>query len=105
MASGRWLAGGGGGFGGKVIAGLPPAIRNESQSADPFSLDGLDGVGLRPNSLYAEAALARVTPILAFPHEGGRDLSLAIRTWFRVAGLAEVVWVPAFAGMTGRNQG
>ena len=40
----------------------------------------LTGVGLGLNSHSAIAALARVTPILAFPHKGGRDLSLAIRT-------------------------
>ena len=55
--------------------------------------------------MAAERGLdARDTPILAFPHKGGRDLSLAIRTRFRVAGLASIVWIPAFAGMTGRNR-
>ena len=33
--------------------------------------------------MAAERGLdARDTPILAFPHKGGRDLSLAIRAWF-----------------------
>ena len=44
---------------------------------------------------------ARDTLILAFSRKGRRDLSLAIRTWFRVAGLIATVWIPAFAGMTG----
>ena len=44
---------------------------------------------------------ARDTLILAFSHKGRRDLSTAIRTWFRVANLAAAIWIPAFAGMTG----
>ena len=30
---------------------------------------------------------ARGSPILAFPHKGGRDLSLSILAWFRAVGL------------------
>ena len=44
---------------------------------------------------------ARGSPILAFPHKGGRDLSLAIFAWFRVIRLFADFWIPAFAGMTG----
>ena len=32
-------------------------------------------------------------------------MSLAIRTWFRVANLASTLWIPAFAGMTGWRRG
>ena len=49
----------------------------------------------RERGLYA-----RDTPILTFPHKGGRDPMSAIRAWFRMAGLASIVRIPAFAGMT-----
>ena len=39
--------------------------------------------------------------ILAFSHEGRMDPLVARGAWFRVAGLAASVWIPAFAGMTG----
>ena len=42
---------------------------------------------------------SRDAPILAFPHEGGRDPLAAIRAWIRAAGLVGI-WIPAFAGMT-----
>ena len=48
------------------------------------------------------AALARVTLILAFSHQGRRDLSLAILAWFQVSGLAAILRIPVFAGMNGR---
>ena len=54
---------------------------------------------------YAIAALARVALILAFSHQGRRDLSLAILVWLRAAGLASPLWIPAFAGMTGEKSG
>ena len=38
-------------------------------------------------------------------HQGRGDLSLAIRAWFRMAGLAATVWIPAFAGMAEREAG
>jgi len=51
------------------------------------------------------AALARGdTLILAFSHEGRRDPMVARGAWFRVAGLAASVWIPAFAGMTGERR-
>ena len=43
-------------------------------------IEGLTGVVLGLNSHSAIAALARVTLILTFSHQGRRDLSLAIRT-------------------------
>ena len=46
---------------------------------------------------------ARDTLILAFSHQGRRDLSLAILDWLHVARLASTLWIPAFAGMTGRE--
>ena len=54
--------------------------------------------------LARNAALARGdTLILAFSHEGRRDPLAAICTWFQVAGLVAIRWIPAFAGMTGAN--
>ena len=50
-------------------------------------------------------ACARRAPILAFPHEGGRDLSLAIRAWVQAAKSFVNVWIPAFAGMTAGKKG
>ena len=65
-----------------------------------FSHEGFIGVGW----LAAGRGLdARDTPILAFPHEWGRDLSFAVHSWFWVANLDSTVWIPAFAGMTGRR--
>ena len=49
------------------------------------------------------SALARDTLILAFSREGRRDPMAAVWAWFWVAGLASTVWIPAFAGMTGRE--
>ena len=52
------------------------------------------------------AALARGdTLILAFSHKGRRDPLVGIWAWFRAAGLAAGVWIPAFAGMTGGRAG
>ena len=48
-------------------------------------------------------AFAGMTEIKTYPCkpvEGGRDLPLAIHTWFRAAILASTIWIPAFAGMT-----
>ena len=46
-------------------------------------------------------AYARRTLILAFSHKGRRDPLVAIHDWFRMASLTAIVWIPAFAGMTG----
>ena len=46
----------------------------------------------------AQAALGR-GDTLALSHEGRGDPLAAVCTWFRAAGLAEIVWIPAFAGM------
>ena len=66
------------------------------------------GVGLAspgaPASRRRSRACARRTLILAFSHEGRRDPLLVICAWFRVAGLVATVWIPAFAGMTGRRK-
>ena len=43
------------------------------------------------------------TLILAFSHQGRRDLLVAIRAWFQASGLVGVLWIPAFAGMTGES--
>ena len=51
------------------------------------------------------AALARVTLTLALSHEGRGDPPASIRAWFRGAGLASTVRIPAFAGMTGAKAG
>ena len=65
------------------------AKRNPENPANPVNPDS------------DESSLIRDTLILTFSHEGKRDLSTAIRTWFRVANLAATIWIPAFAGMTG----
>ena len=51
--------------------------------------------------LAGGAALERVTLALALSHEGRGDPLVGICAWFRVAGLAATVWIPACAGMTG----
>ena len=43
--------------------------------------------------------------ILAFFHQGRRDLSLAVQAWFLVAKLVAPLWIPAFAGMMGGARG
>ena len=53
----------------------------------------------------ARNALARVTLTLALSHEGRGDPPASVRAWFRMAGLAETAWIPAFAGMTGQADG
>ena len=44
-----------------------------------------------------------VTLILAFSHQGRRDLLVTVRAWFPAAILVGF-WIPAFAGMTGWNR-
>ena len=63
-------------------------------------MTGRDSWRTRPPTTRASV---RDTLILAFSHQGRRDLSLAILAWFHVAGLVSLVWIPAFAGMTGRE--
>jgi len=44
---------------------------------------------------------ARDTLILAFSHKGRRDPPASGGAWFRAAGLAAAIWIPAFAGNDG----
>jgi len=60
---------------------------------------------MRPGSAGVaarNAALGRGdTLILAFSHEGRRDPLFAFGAWLRMAKLFAIIWIPAFAGMTG----
>ena len=51
------------------------------------------------------AALTRVTLTLALSHKWRGDPPVGIRAWFRMAGLDAILWIPAFAGMTGEKAG
>ena len=59
-----------------------------AQFADPFPLLWAYRGRLALKFGSAKAALARVTLILTFSHQGRRDLSLAVRALFRAAGLS-----------------
>ena len=50
-------------------------------------------------------AQARLTLTLALSRKGRGDPLATICTWFRMAGLAAAVWIPAFAGMTEGKSG
>ena len=42
------------------------------------------------------------TLTLALSHQGRGDLLVGISDWFQATGLIGDLWIPAFAGMTGR---
>ena len=48
---------------------------------------------------------ARDTLTLALSREGRGDPLVGIWAWFWMAGLAVALWIPAFAGMTGEENG
>ena len=49
----------------------------------------------------ARLPLRADTLALALSHKGRGDLLVAIRAWLNVTGMVAILWIPAFAGMTG----